>query len=401
MPDFTPPSPSQVPTQWISVRDLLDDPALGLGIQVVAGASGLDRRIEHPRIQKSGLSMVGHTRGLVPTRIQVLGETELSYAESLDPEGQRRAARHLFSVPLACVVATRGVEPPRAFREEAERCGTPLCVCAQRTSEAISVLHALLDERLAPRTRIHGVLVDVFEVGVLLLGKSGIGKSECALELVMRGHRLVADDVIECDYRPPGMVFGEPASLLRHHIEVRGLGILNIKDLYGVTAIRERKRIDLVVQLEQGDLEYDRIGIEDRYRELIGVPVREILLPVRPGRNMSAIIEIAARNELLRQAGHHSARDFVERIEAHLESSSERSSSESDSRIPAVAPLPASSPVLPPRRGPIRHSSSASLRPVRPEEMERSLLRTFGHPPLPRTEIESAVPPPVEPPRKR
>jgi HPr kinase/phosphorylase len=163
-------------------------------------------------------------------------------------------------------------------------------------------------------------LVDVFEVGVLLLGKSGIGKSECALELVMRGHRLVADDVIECDYRPPGMVFGQPAALLRHHIEVRGLGILNIKDLFGVTAIRERRRVDLVVepQLWQPDAPYDRIGLEDRYRDVLGVSVREVVLPVRPGRNMSSIIEIAARNELLRQAGHHPAREFVKNLEQGL-----------------------------------------------------------------------------------
>jgi HPr kinase/phosphorylase len=235
-------------------------------------------------------------------------------------EAQQRAAESLFSLNLCCVLVTRGIDPPRPFCDQAERTGTPLVVCAERSSAVIAAVHALLDARLAPKTRIHGVLVDVFEVGVLLLGKSGIGKSECALELVMRGHRLVADDVIECDYRPPGMVFGQPAALLRHHIEVRGLGILNIKDLFGVTAIRERKRIDLVVELSlwQQDADYDRIGLEDRHREILGIPVREVALPVRPGRNMSSIIEIAARNELLRQAGHHAAREFVARLESGL-----------------------------------------------------------------------------------
>jgi HPr kinase/phosphorylase len=304
----------------VTVRDLLDDPALGLNVRLVAGASGLGRNIDHPRIQKSGLSLVGHVRGVVSSRIQVLGETELSYAESLSPDAQKNAAQCLFSLGLACVLVTRGVDPPRPFSDEAERSGTPMVVCAERSSSVIAAVHALLDERLAPRSRIHGVLVDVFEVGVLLLGKSGIGKSECALELVMRGHRLVADDVIECDYRPPSMVFGQPAALLRHHIEVRGLGVLNIKDLFGVTAIRERKRIDLVVELQlwQPDSDYDRIGLEDRHREILGIPVREVVLPVRPGRNMSSIIEIAARNELLRQAGHHSAREFVQRLEGGL-----------------------------------------------------------------------------------
>jgi len=307
-------------SRGLLVRDLLDDPALGLNVRLVGGALGLLRMIDHPRIQKSGLALVGHLRGVVPSRIQVLGETELSYAESLPLEAQQRAAESLFSLNLCCVLVTRGIDPPRPFCDQAERTGTPLVVCAERSSAVIAAVHALLDARLAPKTRIHGVLVDVFEVGVLLLGKSGIGKSECALELVMRGHRLVADDVIECDYRPPGMVFGQPAALLRHHIEVRGLGILNIKDLFGVTAIRERKRIDLVVELSlwQQDADYDRIGLEDRHREILGIPVREVALPVRPGRNMSSIIEIAARNELLRQAGHHAAREFVARLESGL-----------------------------------------------------------------------------------
>lgn len=309
---------SALPT--MSVRQLLEEPRLGLEIRLLAGGRGLERRITHPRIQKSGLAMVGHLHGIVPTRIQVLGETEMSYAEALDSAGQQKAAEHLFGMNLACVVVSRGVPPPAPFIEMAEATATPLLLCEERSSTAITQLHTLMDEHLAPRDRLHGVLVDVFEVGVLLLGQSGIGKSECALELVMRGHRLVADDVIECDYRPPGMAFGQPAALLRHHIEVRGLGILNIKDLYGVTAIRERKRLDLIVRLElwKPDGSYDRIGLEDHFRDVLGVPIREVVLPVQPGRNMSSIIEIAARNELLRQAGHHPARDLVRQIEAGL-----------------------------------------------------------------------------------
>ena len=287
------------------------------------GSRGLDREIRHRRIQKSGLALVGHLHGIVPTRIQILGETELSYIHELDSERRREAARHFFSPKLACVVVTRGVRPPDEIVVEADRTGTPLVLVVERSSQAITALHELLDERLAPRTAIHGVLVDVFEVGVLLLGKSGIGKSECALDLVMRGHRIVADDVVECDYRPPGMIFGEPNEKLRHHMEVRGLGILDIKELYGVTAIRERKRVDLVALLElsDSDAKFDRLGLDDRYREILGVPIREVVLPVRPGRNMGSIIEIAARHELLRQAGYDSAREFVQRIEAQTEGS--------------------------------------------------------------------------------
>ncbi|HWA74981.1 MAG TPA: HPr(Ser) kinase/phosphatase [Polyangiaceae bacterium] len=353
------PSESSELQRGITVRELLDDPAIGLNVRLVAGARGLGRTIDHPRIQKSGLSLVGHVRGVVPSRIQVLGETELSYAETLSPEAQRHAAECLFSLELACVLVTRGIDPPRPFSDEAERTGTPLVVCAERSSAVIAAVHGLLDERLAPRTRIHGVLVDVFEVGVLLLGKSGIGKSECALELVMRGHRLVADDVIECDYRPPTMVFGQPAALLRHHIEVRGLGVLNIKDLFGVTAIRERKRIDLVVELQlwQPDADYDRIGLEDRHREILGIPVREVVLPVRPGRNMSSIIEIAARNELLRQAGHHSAREFVQRLEGGLLRQDDATQT---SRPPSVTFRP-----------PVPPNESSAPPPVMPVERRR------------------------------
>ncbi|MCC6216877.1 MAG: HPr(Ser) kinase/phosphatase [Polyangiaceae bacterium] len=301
----------------VSVRELLGDPALDLSLSLLAGGGGLDRRITHPRVQKSGLALVGHRHGVVPTRVQVLGETELSYVESLEPARRVEAARALFSFGLSCVLVTRGASPAVELVAEAEATQTPLLSSPHRSSAAINALHALLDERLAPRTRIHGVLVDVFEVGVLLLGRSGIGKSECALELVMRGHRLVADDAIEVDYRPPGMVFGQAPPVLRHLIEVRGLGILDIKDLYGVTAIRDRKRIDIVVELEleKPDSEIDRLGLDDRRKPVLGVPVRAVTLPVRSGRNMSSIIEIAARNELLRQAGRNAGRDLVQAVD--------------------------------------------------------------------------------------
>jgi HPr kinase/phosphorylase len=304
----------------VTVRELIGDRRHGLTVYLVAGSAGLGRSIAHARIQKSGLVLVGHTHGLVPERVQILGETELSYLEALPLEEQRRAAGHLFSLAPGLVLVTRGVTVPAPFLEAAERSGTPLAVCAEDTSAAITALHTLLDERLAPRTRVHGVLVDVFEVGVLLLGRSGAGKSECALDLVQRGHRLVADDVIECDLRPPGMVFGEPAALLRNHIEVRGLGILDIKELFGVTAIRDRKRIDLVVQFEEGDseAEIDRLGLEVRFREILGVGIREVVLALRPGRSTSSLIEMAARNELLRSAGKSASAELVNRIDRNL-----------------------------------------------------------------------------------
>lgn len=295
-------------------------PRLGVDLERLAG-SAVDRPIEHARIQKSGLALAGHFHGIVPTRVQILGQTELSYLHSLSREARRERLSGFFSLGLSCVVVTRakaladgagGESPERELVEEADRTQTPLLLSSDRSSVTITALHALLDDRLAPRVRLHGVLIDVFGVGVLLIGSSGIGKSESALDLVMRGHRLVADDVVDCDYRPPGAVFGGPAPALRHHLEVRGLGILNIKDLFGVTSVRKRKRIDVIVRLVEWstDTAYDRLGLDDHYREVLGVSLPELIIPVRPGRDMASILEVAARNELSKSAGHHGAREF-------------------------------------------------------------------------------------------
>jgi HPr kinase/phosphorylase len=308
----------QAPT--LTVRELAADPQLSIDMRRVAGEAGLDRPLRHPRVQKNGLALAGHFQGVVPTRVQVLGETELSYLDSLSNDARSVASRGFFSLGLSCVVVTGGREAPRAFVTSAEATSTPLFITDARSSRTINALHAVLDDRLAPSAQMHGVLIDVFGVGILLLGKSGIGKSECALELVMRGHRLVADDVVRCDWRPPGMVFGQPAELLRHHIEIRGLGVLDLRELFGITAVRERKRIDLVVRLcEWNDKEeFDRLGVEERYHSILGTPIRELRVPVRPGRDMGSIIEMAARNELLRRDGRHTANEFLERIESNL-----------------------------------------------------------------------------------
>ncbi len=331
---MTPPSDAQAPNaplpRSLSVRALLEERVLGLDLSLLAGDGGLDRVVGHARIQKSGLALAGHYHGIVPSRVQILGQTELSFLETLHrPELSGRLSS-FFGLGLACVIVTHADahEPPTPSRKavldalvaSADAADAPLLASSARSSVTITALHALLDDRLAPRLRLHGVLVDVFGVGLLLMGQSAIGKSESALDLVMRGHRLVADDVVECDYRPPGMVFGAPADLLRHHLEVRGLGILNVKDLFGVAAVRERKRIDVVVRLVEWsqDIEYDRLGLDERFHSILGLPIRELVIPVRPGRDMASILEVAARNELLKIAGHHAAHDFFASLEGSL-----------------------------------------------------------------------------------
>ncbi len=304
----------------LTVRELTEDPHLSVSLRRIAGEEGLERPLRHPRVQKNGLALAGHFQGVVPTRVQLLGETELSYLDSLTPDARSVAARGFLSLGLSCVVVTGGKDPPRALISAAEATGTPLFVATARSSRTINALHAVLDDRLAPQTQLHAVLVDVYGVGILLLGKSGIGKSECALELIMRGHRIVADDVVRCEWRPPGLLFGQPAELLRHHIEIRGLGVLDIRELFGITAVREKKRIDLAIRLCEWTEreEFDRLGVEERHYTILDTPIRELRVPVRPGRNMGSLIEMAARNELLRRAGRHTALEFLEKIEEHM-----------------------------------------------------------------------------------
>lgn len=342
----------------ISVEALASDPDLSIVLKRAAGESGLARPLRHPRVQKSGLALAGHYQGVVPTRVQVLGETEMSYLESLENDPRSNACRGFFSLGLSCVVITSNHEPGRALVSAAEATGTPLFVADARSSRTINAIHAVLDDRLAPQTSVHGVLVDVFGIGLLLMGNSGIGKSECALELVLRGHRLVADDVVQCTWRPPGYIVGAAPDLLRHHIEVRGLGVLNIKALFGVTSVREKKRIDVVVRLlDWADrAEFDRLGLEDHHFEVLGARIRELTVPVRPGRDMGTILEIAARNELLRRAGTNSSQEFMTRLEEQLVSRARAADTPVDD-LAAGPPGPASRAGTP---GAGRHSWTAS-----------------------------------------
>jgi HPr kinase/phosphorylase len=312
--------PSGVPEISVPVRAILDHKDLRDKLVLHAGSAGLERTVDHPRVQKSGLVLVGHTQGLVRSRVQVLGETEISYLHSLDPATRAERLAFLCSLGISMIVVTRGVAPLPELVDCAERMGTPLVGSPTRSSTTINTLHAVLDRLLAPRARLHGVLVEMYAVGTLLIGPSGIGKSECALFLVERGHRLVADDMVELTRMPSSAVLGSPAPLLRHHLEIRGVGILNIRDLFGATAVRDEAHIDLVVELcpwREDDV-YERLGLDDQVMELLGTKVSRLRIPVRPGRDMGVLLEMAARNHLLKREGVHGARRFAERLEREL-----------------------------------------------------------------------------------
>lgn len=304
-----------------SLQELLNDSEYGLGLSLLAGERGLNHRVTSSRIQKPGLALAGYTEHLHPSRIQILGNTEISYLKQAEVQIASESIRNLCSFPISCFIVTKGLIPPQFLLESAEASGIPVLSSHHQSSTFISLITKYLEERLLPTTHMHGVLMDVLGVGVLLSGKSGIGKSECALDLVIRGHRLVADDMIFIKKKMPAALVGQSEEGIQHLMEIRGLGIINIKDLYGVSSIREKKIIDLKLELVEWDPEheYDRLGLDERYTTILGVDIPHISIPVRPGRNLGSIIEVAARNFLLKGMGYHSARDFQERLMARLD----------------------------------------------------------------------------------
>ena len=288
----------------------------GLALEVIAGTPGLGRRVTGQRIQKPGLALTGYTAYVHAERVQVLGLTEISYLESIDAERRRAGLHALMSLNPCVLIVTRGLEIPPEAVELANEFRVPLLRSPLMSSVFINRITKYLDDCLAPSTSVHGVLMDVLGVGILLSGKSGIGKSEAALDLVLRGHRLVADDIVEIRKHLPDTIYGAGSEIIKHHMEIRGLGIINIKDLFGISAVRDAKQIELVAELVEWNEteEYDRLGVDDLRHTLLGVPIPMIRVPIRPGRNITTILEVAARNQLLKFQGKHSALEFQERI---------------------------------------------------------------------------------------
>lgn len=309
-------------TPGVPVAILLRDLAAsrGMELELLAGAGGLERRITNPHPQKTGLALTGFDKYLREGRVLVLGESEVRFLESLTSAERTDVVQRVFSHALPCLVVTAGFSPPAELSIEADRAGLPLLRTRAATPIVMARLSAALDVYLAARTVIHGVLMDILGLGVLITGESGIGKSECALDLVVRGHRLVADDTVELRVRADSYVLGTCPELTRHHMEIRGLGLINVQDLFGVASTRRSKRVELVVQLERWDpsREYDRLGLDEAHHEALGVRIPMIRMPVAPGRNLAILVEVAARNQLLRHDGLNSARRLADRLDAQL-----------------------------------------------------------------------------------
>lgn len=304
----------------IPVSDLLTADAGDLQLSLLAGKAGCERSLSNPRIQKPGLALTGFTDFVHKARVQIFGSTEIAYLDSLNDDDRKLALQRFCEREVACIVCTKGMQVPQVLIDVCEKSQTPLFTSPQVTSVFVHRMQSFLEDKLAPSTTMHGVLIETFGVGVLLLGKSGIGKSECGLDLIQRGHRLVADDLVFIRRRGEETVYGFGNNLLQHHIEIRGLGILNIREMFGVTSIRDKKRIDLVVELVawSEDEEFDRLGLDERRFPILDVELPLLTVPVRSGRAMGAIIEVAARNQLLRAMGVHSAREMQERLDQEL-----------------------------------------------------------------------------------
>jgi HPr kinase/phosphorylase len=300
----------------VPVSDLLGEEAEHLKLKLVYGKQHLKGRyITSYRIQKPGLALAGFADHIHGGRVQVLGNTELSYLWTLTPEQREKAISHVCNREICCFVITKNLHLPKELLSAVRIAGVPLLKTDLPSSEAIQSLMIYLEENLAPETNCHGVFMDIFGVGVLITGRSGIGKSECAVELIKRGHRLVADDII-LFRKVQEYLEGRSSDMLAHHMEVRGLGIINIKDMFGVTAIRQRKKLELVVEFTDWnpDASYDRLGLDNKYQEILTLKVPKILLPISAGRNMAVIVEVAARNHLLKIMGYDSAKEFSEKL---------------------------------------------------------------------------------------
>src|SRR5215471_7850857 len=306
----------------VPVQTLLRDLAhtRGIALELLAGAGGTDRLITNPHPQKTGLALSGFDQYLRPGRVLVLGESEIRFLESLGADERTTVVRRVFAHDIPCLVVTAGFDPPAEVGVEADRAKLPLLRSRAATPLAMARLSAALDVYLGAACVVHGVLMDILGLGVLIVGESGIGKSECALDLVVRGHRLVADDAVELRARAEAFLIGTCPELTRHHMEIRGLGLINVQDLFGVASTRRSKRVELVVQLERWDptREYDRLGIDETHYETLGVRVPMIRMPVAPGRNLAILVEVAARNQLLRYGGHNSARRLADKLDEQL-----------------------------------------------------------------------------------
>jgi HPr kinase/phosphorylase len=291
-----------------------------LELKLIAGSAGLQNKISNSEINRPGLSLTGFFDFFAHDRIQIFGRGEWAYLNSLSEERILDITEKFFQYQLNCIIFTHGHIPHPAFIKKSEEKSVPLFHVNMTTHKFITLISDILNRALAPRTVRHGVMIEVFGIGILMIGKSGVGKSETALELIERGHRLVADDMVEIRRYSESYLVGSCSDLLKHHMEIRGLGIINIQEIFGVGSVRDTKLLELVIMIEESnnDTYYDRTGIEEEYETILGVDIPYLKIPVKPGRNIPIIIETAAMNQRLKSKGSHTAKMFNDKLNSLL-----------------------------------------------------------------------------------
>lgn len=303
----------------LTVGNLLKEQGEQLKLELVTGEKSLHRQIKVSDLNRPGLALIGFSEGFRAERIQIIGVGEQAYCHKAKASELAKSLATMLSIPeLPCLIITHNAKTktPAALMQACRKTGVPLLRCAFDTATLVGELSEFLESRLAPKTTIHGVLVDVYGLGVLIQGEAGIGKSECALELLKRGHILVADDAVEMQHRRGGILRGYCPEPLKHYMEVRGLGVIDVKLLFGIGSILDRTRVELAIRLEPWNAgsHYERSGLGVEHTSILDVDVPLIRIPVSPGRNLAVLIEVAALNQRLRSKGYFSAESFNQKL---------------------------------------------------------------------------------------
>jgi HPr kinase/phosphorylase len=304
----------------ITVERLYKERKDFLELTLLTSEDGLKKKILNNEVHRPGLALSGYTERFANERTQVIGETEMSFLQNLDCNRRKELLEKVFRFDIPCIMISKNIYPPAELLEMANQSKTPVFQSRLTTTELTNRLSLYLDNIFAPNTTVHGTLVDVYGVGLLYTGKSGVGKSECALDLVERGHRLVADDIVKVIRKTPELIVGSGSELLGHHMEIRGIGIIDLETLFGIRAIRIQKRIEVEVRLVlwDNDLDYERLGIEDRFTRILGVEIPVVTIPISPGKNITVISEVIAMNHMLKVYGQDAAKEFSKRLSAEI-----------------------------------------------------------------------------------
>ena len=300
----------------LTVEDLFHSKQQTLALELLTKELDLRRPIKSSTPSSPGLILAGFTERTPAGRVQVLGETEIRYLESLPQDMRLESLETFFSMDMPVIIIAKGLKVPRELLDLAERTGVPVFCSHLKTGEVFRRLQPYLEDQLAPSTTCHGSLADVYGVGLLFTGRSGIGKSECVLDLVERGHRVVADDIVSITRRGNDILIGRGTELQGHHMEIRGIGIIDVRALFGIRAIRQQKRIEVVVELEEWSAKanYDRTGLITEEMEILGVKLPKVIMPLNAGKNLTVLSEVVAMNHLLKYSGVNSAELFNQRL---------------------------------------------------------------------------------------